>query len=172
MGEPVLETFEQIQFSFLGLTALNPLSKIVTIGIDPGQVNMGLAVMYGTHALLCEAKLLSVIDPIENIMQAAHAVQYMLKSYKGQVLGGCVEGAAYMATSGQVPLGENRVTAAITLMQAGIWPVMIKPPATIREQVFGHGRIRAQEVWPHLPENAASAFGCALYVHAILQGER
>lgn len=164
-GEFIESDFEGIHFRRLDLFAVIPLKKLVTVGIDPGQVNMGLAVLQGDRAYVYEAKLPSEEDPIDRIMLAAHAVQFVLSEIKGQPVGGCVEGAAYLAGAGQVPLDENRVAAAITLMQGGVWPVSIRPPATIRERVFGHGRMRAQEIWPSLPENAMSAFGCALFAY-------
>lgn len=170
-GTFVESEFQGIRFRRLDLMALEPLAPLVAVGIDPGQVNMGLAVLYGSTACVYEATLPAETEPINRIMLAAHAVQYILSETKRQPQIGCVEGAAYLAGAGQVPLDENRVTAAITLMQGGLWPVVIAPPARIREKVFGNGRLRAQEIWPKLPENAMSAFGCALYIHKVISEE-
>lgn len=141
------------------------------IGIDPGQVNMGAALLYSTWADLYEFTLPASSDAIERMMSTTHAIQYLLKLYP-HLRAACLEGAAYLALAGQVPLAENRAAAAIALLQGRLAPVQIVPPGRIRENVFGYGRWRSQEVWPELPPNAGTALGCAVYMYKQYRKEQ
>lgn len=141
----------------------NRFCKGTFLGVDPGQVHMGVAAVYEYHAYLYEITLESAHESIERIMLVTACMQIILSSLPPKFTAAVVEGAAYMAAYGQVPLETARTAAAIAAMSHGIWPVVVVPPKVIREVVFKNGKVRAQDAWPEYPENAASALGCALY---------
>lgn len=158
------------------------------IGIDPGQVNMGIAFVYKNEADLFQIKLPSNLDPVVRMQATANAVNYLLsfrprpiddwKLFSATKCHCVIEGAAYGAVSGQVPLAENRTTCAMMAMTAFL-PVAILPPAEIKQRIFGKGNLRARDVWPHLQikddrdkvlrDDAAAALSCALYAYTLLR---
>lgn len=150
-----------------------PLTRDYTcLGIDPGPVNMGVACLYGQrHARLFEIQLPSPENSIDRILNVTGLMQYLFSLLPPKLSVVCTEGAAYLAPHGQVPLETARTTATIAALQAGAWPAYIVPPKEIREWVFLNGKLRTQEVWPELPENAGSALGCALYAYLRLKKE-
>lgn len=137
------------------------------LGIDPGQVHMGVALVFDERVWLYEIELLSAEDSVENMMRVTSCMQLILAGMPAKIQAAVVEGAAHMASWGQVPLETARTSAAIAAMTHGIWPVRVVPPKVIRLGVFKNGAVRSQDVWPDLPENAASALGCALYAKEV-----
>lgn len=160
------------------------------VGIDPGQTNMGMAFVYQGLADIYQIKLPGKVPATERMMATAIAVNYVLsfRPYpKGRLLEfsrdqcQCViEGAAFGAPDGQVPLAENRTTAAITAMQAHL-PIAILPPSEIKIRIFGKGNLRARDFWPYLQikdevdkvlrDDAAAALSCALFGYVLKRQE-
>lgn len=131
---------------------------------------MGVAHVHKNKASLYQIKVPSALESIERIMLITGLMQYILGLLpKPEVL--VTEGAAYMASDGQVPLETARTAATIAVLQAGVWPAYVTPPKQVRLKVFGNGQYRAQEVWPDMPADAASALGCALYGYHLLREE-
>jgi len=71
-----------------------------------------------------------------------------------------IEGASYGARYRQVELAEVRAAMVLWFHNYGIKPYIV-PPATIRKQVFGHGRTK--NPWANLPDDVSAALGCAYY---------
>lgn len=142
------------------------------LGVDPGQVHMGVAAIYLHTAYLYEITLESAQESVERIMLVTACMQLILSGLPSKFDSAVVEGAAYMAAYGQVPLETARTSAVIAAISHGIWPVTVVPPKVIREGVFKDGAVRAQDVWPEYPENAASALGCALYAQEVFTAKQ
>lgn len=161
--------YHEITFRQIELSLTKPLQQsFACLGVDPGHINMAVAVVKEQRAWLYEITLPAVDDSVERIMLSTHAIQYVLMLVP-KPDAACVEGAAFLAPAGQIPLDENRVSATIALLSASVWPVTITPPKRIRAEVFLDGRLRSQEIWPDLPPNAGSALGCALYAYKQLK---
>jgi len=155
----------------------------VILGIDPGQVNMGLALLEGDHAILWQIKLPSTISPVERITETALVVQRTFGPYAPKFLAAGVEHAAHAAAWGQTALAENRTTAIIELLRMGLDSnkLYVGAPSAIRAAVFKNGRQRAEFVWPELKVkmddtqeahvDTASALSVALYAYQCLRGE-
>ena len=154
----------------------------VIVGIDPGQVNMGIALLEGDHATLYQIKLPSTTNPVERIMKTAIVMQLVgLSQYK--LLAAGIENAAHSAAWGQTALAENRTTAIIELLRLGLDHnrLYVGVPTAIRAVVFKNGRQRAEFVWPELTVkmddtqeahvDTASALSVALYAYQCLRGE-
>ena len=137
------------------------------IGIDPGQVNMGMAVMGPNGADLYQIGLTSETDPAQRMMNVVTVVDRLFPG-DGAVAGACIEYAAHNKFHGQVPLAEARSAAGMALMTKGIVP-LYPPPASIRKEVFGKGTIKAEEVWTNLADKKhndfLAALSCALYFY-------
>jgi len=73
-----------------------------------------------------------------------------------------IEGSAFGARFRQVELGEARATMAIWGKDHR-FDVQIIAPNSIRKNVFGNGKIKAQEVWSGLPNDALAALSCIYY---------
>lgn len=168
---------------------LNPPleNDLCGVGIDPGQTNMGMAAVYKGHADIYQIKLPSGYDAVSNMKATATVVEYILSMLPGPKTGWptqvrdkymhCViEGAAYGAVGGQVPLAENRTSAAIQTMRDYI-PVTILTPGEIKMRIFGKGNMRAGAFWPYLRikdekdklwrDDAAAALSCAFLAYTL-----
>jgi len=139
----------------------------VYLGIDPGQVHMGVAAIFDHTALLYEIELQAEEQSVDAMMRVTSCMQLILAGLPPKLNAAVVEGAAHMAAWGQVPLETARTSAAIAAMTHGIWPVEVVPPKKIRLRIFGTANLRQQEVWPDYPENAVSALGCAWYAKEV-----
>lgn len=149
--------------------------KRTAIGIDPGQVHMGLAIIGLTHATACkcaafEIRFPSKQDLVNRVTYTVGLLEYVYASIlptnsKKRIVA-CVEQAAFGAPFGQAALAESRTAAVMSLLGRDIQP-MIVPPATIRKGVFGSGKQKAEEFewWKMLDANAASALACAFYAY-------
>ena len=162
------DSFRIIRYRVIVQPAVIEMNKML-IGIDPGQVNMGMAFVGKDHADLYQIGLPSDSDPAIRIMNVAEVVSSLLEVWRPQLDDrACIEYAAYNKLHGQVPLAEARTSAGIALMQKGIVPLFV-PPATIRKTVFGKGTIRAEDVWPELADKKHNDFlvalSCALYFY-------
>lgn len=152
---------EGIKLLRIGCRLQTPITGAF-LGVDPGQVHMGVAAIFGDVVYLYEIELESSEQSVEAMMRVTSCMQIILAGLP-KPTAAVIEGAAHMAAWGQVPLETARTSAAIAVLTHGVWPVEVIPPKKIRQTIFGNGNIRQQEVWPDFPENAASALGCALY---------
>lgn len=159
-------TFEVERFGLRVNIRVGPNSPTL-IGIDPGQVNMGIAILSDGLQVSYQIKLPSTVDTVERIVQTIEITERLLVGYDSRNSLAVVEGAAYAAMYGQVALAENRTAAIIGLLKAGVHQVLVVPPGTIRKEVFGTSKQRAEDTWPQVGKDAASALCCALHAHQI-----
>ena len=136
------------------------------VGIDPGQVHMGVAVLRDRNFTIFEVKLPSkqpIVDRLETTLALLDYI-FSLSVPPDSILKACVEQAAFGAPFGQAALAESRSAAVISILSKKVKPV-VAPPLTIRKAVFGSGKQRAEEfeLWNELLPNAASALACALF---------
>ena len=133
------------------------------VGVDPGGVNMGLAILYPgwTHSLY-QVKLPPKMKAVERIKFVPIALKYIFGNLELPLFRVFVEYASFGAKFGQVQLAEARAMAIHFFLERGA-KVETVPPLSVYKKVFGSGKIRSQDIWPELPSDAASALGCALY---------
>jgi len=140
-------------------------------GIDPGQVNMGMAFLGGgeedekLHGEVYQIALPSKEGTMGTILNVGQVVSYVLsESIAPRLDVAVVENAAYGAPFGQAALATARTSAIITLLKnMNSTDVAVPPPASIRKMVFLNGKTKADVVWPFLGKDAAAALSCALY---------
>lgn len=137
------------------------------IGIDPGQVHMGVAILRNRRFEIFEIELPSKQPTVPRLETTSALLDYLFSlSLPMHVeLRACVEQAAFGFPFGQVPLAESRTAAIFGLLKRGVQPI-VAPPASIRKAVFGSGKQKAEEfpAWGELLPNAASSLACALFV--------
>lgn len=147
--------------------------KRMAIGIDPGQVHMGLAIIGLTRSTASKCTAFEIKFPskqglVDRVTYTVGLLEYLFASClpNGCDAVACVEQAAFGAPFGQAALAESRTAAVMSLLGRNIQPMII-PPATIRKGVFGSGKQKAEEFkwWADLDPNAASALACAFYAY-------
>ncbi len=155
---------KRFQFSFL-----HTVSSLYFCGIDPGQVNMGMATLAWSDGEM-RGEVFQIALPTKEgtlgtILNVGQVVSYVLgMSVAPRPNYAVVENAAYGAPFGQAALATARTTAIITLLQSmDSANVDVPPPASIRKTVFLNGKMKADVVWPFLGKDAAAALSCALY---------
>ena len=135
---------------------------VIHIGIDPGTTRIGLAYLLprSNEAHAYEAISERNPDPIERISEVARLLSTVIHYYTVPTF--CViEGASFGNPYRQVELGEFRAAAVLWCKSKSIIPRMVAP-LMIRKTVFGSGKIKAEDTWPELPGDAASALACAI----------
>lgn len=133
-------------------------------GIDPG-VNFGLTIIEGEDVYVYHGALTQTDVPGEYGWYAHNLLAQMIREYKpaGGVL--VIEGAAYGAPFRQVELAEIRGGFFLAGVSAepAFSRVVIKPPKSVRKDVFGNGKTQAMDEFPTLNHNAADSLAIALY---------
>jgi Holliday junction resolvasome RuvABC endonuclease subunit len=139
----------------------------MSVGIDPGSVHMGIAVIEGylnnPYAILYQIKMKRNDDPIERMKLAQEIMDQCVFWYHMPMVA-TIEGSAFSATYRQTELAEIRAAVALWLVSKG-FPTKIVNPGTIRKAVLGNGKLLPHEVWKDLAEvpDAAQALACAYY---------
>jgi len=133
------------------------------IGIDPGTVNFGLAVIHQymfPHAQLFQIKMERISDAVDRIRNIQYILSDCVNTFSYKPLG-VIEGASFGGYR-QVELAEIRASAVLWCLKHGI-DVSIVPPKTIRKKVFDNGKRLAHEEWTDLEpyKDAAAALSCA-----------
>ena len=144
----------------VALPYLIPKEGLITIGVDPGVTNIGLAEIYPDleHVALYKIEIPRSKDAMKRmviIQSALHHCLYPVRSFRATI-----EGASFGAKYRQVELAEARAAIALWLNSKGA-QVKIVPPNTIRKQVFGNGKIK--NPWDNLNDDVAAALGAAYY---------
>lgn len=137
-------------------------AHIIHIGIDPGTTNIGIAFLLpeNNRAMTYKINVEREPDPIKRISQVGTILGSVLFYYTVPTY--CViEGSSFGNPYRQTELGEFRAAAVLWCISKGIIPRLVAP-LTIRKTVFGSGKIKAEEEWPELPGDAASALACAI----------
>jgi|SRR6185295_17019553 len=155
-----------------------PFSSVLEgcLGIDPGQVNMGFAFGCGREATIYQVKFPSKLGPVERLENTQILTHWILENAPIYCSSACVEYSAHGKTFGQSALAENRAAALLCVMvHSRFQTISVIPPLSIRKEVFGHGKIKAEEVWKKQLAKApdgASALACALYAKKKYEKEK
>lgn len=145
-----------------------PITKFVmSIGIDPGSSNMGVAVIEGwldsPYAVVYQIKMERSGDPIER-MQLAQDIMSQCVFYYSSPMIATIEGAAFSSHFRQTELAEIRAAVALWCIQKGFTTKIVNP-LTIRKTVLGSAKLLPHEVWTDLAKvpDAAQALACAYF---------
>ncbi len=133
------------------------------IGVDPGR-SFGVATLAGREVWVFYGQM-----PKEEKKWMYGITAYDLMANPRRYYGegpAVVEGAAYKEPYGQADLGHVRMGFVLGLRYAG-YNVDIVPPATIRAQALGSGKLGGLEVWPEINHNGGDALAAALYAAGL-----
>ena len=134
------------------------------IGIDPGTVNLGVAVSYpfsNPTVEVFEVKIERDDNPINRIVSAGHILSDCINIFGARTIA-VIEGSAFSQNYRQTELAEARASYVLWCINKGIMPYIVNP-MTIRKKVFGKAKTKAEDVWKELPPNSASALACMYY---------
>jgi Holliday junction resolvasome RuvABC endonuclease subunit len=137
----------------------------MSVGVDPGTVNMGIAVIEGylnnPYAILYQIKMERNSDPIERMKLAQEVISQCVFWYHMPMVA-TIEGSAFSAAYRQTELAEIRAAVALWCVAKGFTTKIVNP-STIRKAVLGNGKLLPHEVWTDLAEvpDAAQALCCA-----------
>jgi len=136
-----------------------PIPERTKFGIDPGTVNMGLAVLHPNSAQLYKIKMIRLTKALDRMLEVQEMLTRCIGWFGFDPIA-IIEGASYGDKYRQVELAEQRAAMALWFHGFDV-DVEIIPPSTIRKQVFGHGKTK--NPWSNLNDNLAAAIGCAYY---------
>jgi len=136
------------------------LSEHTKMGIDPGTTKMGLAYIWKNICHVYEIKIKRNPDPVGRILltQDILSICFSMFDYAPLMT---IEGSSFSGYR-EVELAEVRASAVLWAVKHGITPQIV-PPLSIRKNVFGSAKIRAEVRWSELPPDAASALACAYF---------
>lgn len=161
------EKFEFYKMKFEEVEIDPPIDvTTMRVGVDPGTVHLGIAVLVPNRTgLLYEITMKRDNDPMVRLHRTNEALSrvfyyFEYPEFRPYVI---IEGASYADMFRQVELAEQRAAIGLWMDEHYHCPVLFKPPLTIAKDVFGSGKARAWNEWPHLPKNAASALACAIF---------
>jgi len=145
-----------------------PITRFVmSVGCDPGSVNMGIAIIEGyldnPYAVLYQIKMERNGDPIERMKLVQEVMSQCIFYYQEPMIA-TIEGSAFSKGFRQTELAEIRAAVALWLMGKG-FPTAIVNPMTIRKKVLGSAKLKPHEVWTDLAKipDAAQALCCACF---------
>jgi hypothetical protein len=139
------------------------------IGVDPGTVNMGIAISFHNVVILAQVFFEREKDAVVRMVAVQDCVKrvlnYILFEYPCTLSIATIEGASYGDRYRQVEMAENRIAIAQGLLNAGLDEVKIIPPLSIRKKVFGSAKLKAHDVWDNteIPNDALAALSCLYY---------
>lgn len=145
---------------------IQPTDFCLHLGVDPGTSNLGIAVVDATlgtpEVKLWQVEMKRLDNPVDRIQQVQSILSLCItKSYYSNMVA-VIEGASYADRYRQVELAEQRASITLWCLKQG-YKVQIIPPNTIRKNVFGNGRTKAQDVWTNIPADVANALACCYY---------
>jgi hypothetical protein len=152
---------------------VDPQIKFKTvIGIDPGTAKLGVTLIsfdvkqIHLHEFTFPSERLAIPRAVR-IRLALTDVFYMDPMFSFMITPFlvAVEGSSFGSVYRNTELAESRITEAMWFMdQFRVEPenCVFIPPLTIRKQVFGNGKLRAEEQWPELEPDAASSLAVAI----------
>ena len=143
----------------------------LVVGIDPGNAKLGLTFLnYHSEESECyEIKFTSERLAVQRAAQIRTTISdtvfnQTLCNFSGNLLI-AVEGSAFSMPYRNTELAEARIVEALWFVDNFHIPpencVFIQPN-TMRKQVFGNGKLRAEEQWPELEPDAASSLAVAI----------
>ncbi len=138
-----------------------PFPNKMRIGIDPGTVNLGIAVAQPKSKIvyLYKITLKRHKKALLRLLDVQQVLGHTLGYFSDNAMA-IIEGASYGATYRQVELAEVRAAMMLWFHKYNIEPHIV-PPSTIRKSTFGHGRTK--NPWDNLPDDLAAAIGAAYY---------
>lgn len=138
-----------------------PLPNEMRIGIDPGTVNLGIAVVRPDRQSirLCKITLKRHKKALNRLLDVQQVLGHTIGCFSENSIA-IIEGASYGAVYRQVELAEVRAAMMLWFHKYNIEPHIV-PPSTIRKSTFGHGRMK--NPWSNLPDDLAAAIGCSFY---------
>jgi hypothetical protein len=156
---------EYMDYSIIDVKMEPPLPNVsqhVLFGVDPGTTKLGLAYLWRNVCHIYEIGIKRNSNPVIRILLNQEIMSKCLKMFDYAPLM-IVEGSSYGKNFRQVELAEVRASAVLWAIDHGIKPSII-PPSSIRKQVLGSAKLRAEVEWDlrNYP-NAASALCCAYY---------
>lgn len=168
MSIPPEEIFENeeeaARFDFLRFAvALSPYKNMNGIGVDPGR-NFGATwIQHGMFSVMWG----QMPKREEQWRYGITAYNIARFFFDAPVCPVVIENAAFRAKFGQPALSAVRVGFALAFIHNGYEDVELVPPATVRAQALGHGRRKADEIWPYMDSNAADSVAMALYAAGV-----
>jgi Holliday junction resolvasome RuvABC endonuclease subunit len=134
------------------------------LGIDPGTVNMGLAIIHQylyPFAELFQIKMERLPDAVDRIRNIQYLLDDYIHTFSFKPLA-VIEGSSFGNAYRQVELAEIRASMVLWCLNKGM-EVSIIPPQSIKKKVFGSAKIKAHEEWKDLEnyKDAAAALSCA-----------
>lgn len=140
-----------------------PYSNHIHIGIDPGTANIGVATLMPKSdvAFVYEITMERIADPILRILSVRELLSDIIWTFTVPTYA-LIEGSAFSKGYRQTELAEFRAAAVLWCTTKGIIP-KLGNPQSIRKVVFGSAKKKAENVWPYIPGDAASALACSLY---------
>lgn len=139
------------------------------VGIDPGTVNLGIAILdiptidnFVYQAQLHQIRFAQrAIDAMGRLKAVQEMLNYLnIPKFKKSVY---IEGASYADKYRQVEMEDVRAASLLWFDQHNSCCDVVAPN-TIRKNVFGNAKIKAHEYWKELSKypDAAAALSCAL----------
>lgn len=138
----------------------NKSSEHIRFGLDPGTTKMGLAYIWKNVCHVYEIKIIRDANPVVRILLAQDILSECFHFFDYAPLM-TIEGSSF-AGYREVELAEIRASAVLWAVKHSIKPIIV-PPLSIRKNVFGSAKIRAEVQWKELPPDAASALACAYF---------
>lgn len=142
----------------------------VVFGIDPGNRHMGLTILQNNFF---NAQCFEITFPTERLVipraiqirLALSDIIFLSESWSEKDVLVAVEGSSFSSAFRNTELAEARLTAALWFkdnLTVNDGQFIFIPPLTVRKQIFGSGKIRAEQSWPELKPDAASSLAVAL----------
>lgn len=135
-------------------------SEHVRFGVDPGTTKLGLAWIWRNVGHVYEVNIIRKDNPVERILLTQEILSSCLNFFDYAPIM-VIEGSSFNGYR-QTELAEVRASIVLWAINKAIKP-MIVPPMSIRKNVFGSAKIKAEQQWPELPPDAASALCCCYY---------
>lgn len=144
--------FKTEEWSWTQQVARLPMNvgEKIYAGFDPGQVNMGAALICDNQATIYHIHMhtRTAFDRIRITDEVMGELMEDNPNFYGTTMA-CVEYASFGNPYGQVALAENR-TLILRNLEEWRLPVLLLPPTKITYIVFGNGKLKAKEVWSSL----------------------
>lgn len=142
----------------------------VVFGIDPGNRHMGLTILQSNFF---NAQCFEITFPTERLVipratqirLALSDIIFMSENWLYQNILVAIEGSSFASAFRNTELAEARLTAALWFkdnLTVNDGQFIFIPPLTVRKQIFGSGKIKAEQSWPDLKPDAASSLAVAL----------
>ena len=141
----------------------------IFLGYDPGTKHSAIALI-NSHITLTQVTLFQIDlersdDPVARTIGVYELFNRCIQWLYSPMYA-CLEGASYGDRYRQVELAEVRAMAMLWCHQHN-YETKVVSPLKIRKAVFGNGRVKAQDVWANIPQDAANALACACYATSI-----